>query len=574
MSFEVKNKKFQILLFSLAFTLVIFTINKSSNLPSNSFQKLSFNFRSLISEEEVDERCRKTSKEFLENYKNDYHSNLDNDKELTKYQKAIKDIIENRDNYSKDVKEYLPRILLFFIFLIVDIVLILVWIIFCCCCCCCNNKKSSSSVCGKCSFVIYLVLSCLVILLCVLGFFLSRNFNKSINGVACSFYKLVFHFIEGTKVDFPPSKWKGIQGLQDLIEEYNGIDSKISELKDKSDLTYDCNSSQDKYCIFYGNIVEKIKGEKSEDEFKNSLESKKEEIEQISETFNSIKDDALDEMEKIMKDLDNYCNLGLIALFCAIFLFSFLSLITLIIFFTCNCECISCLYHLFWNIEMFIIIETLLIGSILGILGVISKDVISILIYVKSSENLVKEEKPFLLEIDPNIREKINLCFNGDGNLMDDEFKGSFNSQIDEYYDVFNENYSNFIKEEDFNKKDELKIAYEKLDDALKSLKNLNDNLKEESLKNLLNCKFVGNDFAILVDELNDSLVKKLLLYSYIIIIADLASVISIFFGIQVIKNYKGQSEPQPIETSERKTKSRSKETKNNMDSSSDNLRK
>ena len=576
MSFEVKNKKFQILLFSLAFTLVIFSINKSSNLPSKSLQKLSFNFRSLISEKEVDERCGKTRKEFLENYKNDYHSNLNNDKELTNYQKALKDIIENRDNYTKDVKEYLPRILLFFIFLIVDIVLILVWIIFCCCCCCSNNKKSSSSVCGKCSFVIYLILSCCVILLCVLGFFLSPNFYKSINGVACSFYKLVFHFIEGTKEDFPPSKWKGIQGLQDLIEEYEGIDTKIENLKYKSDLADEC-TSENKYCKFYEEIIEKIKGENNnnnQNEFQDSLKSVKNEIDQISETFNSIKNDALDEMEKIMKDLDKYCNLGLTALFCVIFLFSFLSLITLIIYFTCNCECISCLYHLFWNIEMIIIIATLLIGSILGILGVISKDVISILVYVKSTQNLVEEEKPFLLKIDPDIRKKINLCFNGDGNLMDDEFKGNFNSEIDEYYDAFNENYSNFTKEDEFKEKTKLPEAYEKLDDALKSLKNLNDNLKDESLKNLLNCKFVGNDFSILVDELNDSLVKKLLLYSYIIIIADLASVISIFFGIQVIKNYKGQSEPQQIETSEKRTKSRSKETKNNMDSSSDNLRK
>ena len=108
----------------------------------------------------------------------------------------------------------------------------------------------------------------------------------------------------------------------------------------------------------------------------------------------------------------------------------------------------------------------------------------------------------------------------------------------------------------------------------MKNLKNLNDYLKKGNLENLLNCKFVGSDFDILVDELNNSLVKKLLLYSFIIIIADLASVISIFFGIQVIKNYKGQSEPQQIETSEKRTKSRSKDTKNNMDSSSDNLRK
>ena len=573
MSFQIKSKKFQILLFSLVFTLVIFTINKSSNLSSNSFQKLSLIFRDLLSEDYVDKRCDNTRKGFLDNYKINYHSNLKYDENLTDYQNVLKDLIENRDDYTKDVKKYLPRILIFFIFILVDILLIIVWIIFCCCCCCCsNNKKSSSSVCGKCSFVIYLILSCVVILLCVLGFFLSPNFLKSINGVACSFYKLIFHFIDGTENDFPPSKWKGIKGLQDLIDKYDSTYIGISELKYKSDLTNACTSS-DQYCEFYESIVQNIKEEKKNDDLKNSLGNIEGEIDKISETFNSIKNEVLENVETIMENLDKHCKWDLIALFGAIFLFSFLGLITVIIYFACNCECISCLYHLFWNFEMIMIIATLLIGSILGIVGVISKDAISILEYVKSSENLMSEE-PFLLKIDSNIKEKIDICFNKDGILMNNDFTGSFDSDIDKYYDSFEGNYSNFKMEKEFTERTDLVEAYEQLDEVLKSLKNLNDYLKKENLDNLLNCKFVGSDFDILVDELNNSLVKKLLLYSSIIIIADLASVISIFFGIQVIKNYKGQSEPQQIETSEKRTKSRSKETKNNMDSSSDNLRK
>jgi len=570
MSFEVKNKKFQILLFSLVFSLVIFTINKGPILSSNSFQQLSFNFRGLISKNDVDERCKKTPKEFLDNYKTDYHSTLRYAQNLTKYQRALKDIIEDKDDYTKDAKTYLPRILIFFIFLIVDIVLILVWIIFCCCCCCSNNKKSSSSVCGKCSFVIYLILSCCVVLLCVLGFFLSPHFYKSINGVACSFYKLIFHFLEGTDNDFPPSKWKGIQGLQDLINDYDSIYTKIGELQEKT-----CNS-EDKYCLFYEEIRKKMEKESKSNEFQGSLNNVKGNIDQISYTFNSIKDEALDEMEKIMEALDENSNLGLRGLFSVIFLFSFLSLITLIIYFTCNCECISCLYHLFWNFEMIIIIATLLIGSIFGIIGVISKDLISILQYTKSSENLNPKDgdETFLLKINPEAKEKIDICFNKDGNLLDDEFDGSFDSKIDEYYDNFEGNYSKFLTENEFTDNNDLKQNYEKLDTVIKGLKNLNDNLAKGNLEKLFNCKFVRNDFDILVDQLNDSMVKKLLIYSYIIIISDLASVISIFFGIQVIKNYKGQNGPQQIETSERRIKSKPKETKNNMDLSSDNLRK
>lgn len=400
--------------------------------------------------------------------------------------------------------------------------------------------------------------------------FLSPNFYKSINGVACSFYKLIFHFLEGTDNDFPPSKWKGIQGLQDLINDYGSIYNKIEGLERQN-----CNS-EDTYCLFYEEIRKKMVEESGNDKFKNSLENIKGEINEISDTFNSIKDEALDEMEKIMETLDKNSNLGLRGLFSVIFLFSFLSLITLIIYFTCNCECISCLYHLFWNFEIIIIIVTLLIGSIFGIVGVISKDAISILQYVKSSKNLNPEddEETFLLKINPDARQKIDICFNKDGNLLDDEFEGSFESNIDDYYDNFEGNYSKFKTEKEFTDNKDLVEKYDQLDTVIKGLKNLNNNLAKGNLEKLFNCKFVRNDFDILVDQLNDSMVKKLLIYSYIIIIADLASVISIFFGIQVIKNYKGQNEPQQIETSERRIKSKPKETKNNMDLSSDNLRK
>lgn len=62
MSFEIKNKKFQIILFSLIFTLVIFTKNKNSNLSINSLEEQTFNFRSLLSNDKVDTRCKKDSK--------------------------------------------------------------------------------------------------------------------------------------------------------------------------------------------------------------------------------------------------------------------------------------------------------------------------------------------------------------------------------------------------------------------------------------------------------------------------------------------------------------------------------
>ena len=569
MKFIIKNQKIQILLFSLACTIIIFSLSHNS---SKTLQKLSFNFRYLNESVDVEGRCEKAEKNFLDKYKNDYHSNINFD-ELDKYQKVLRSMIEEKDY--KEINKYLPRILMYFIFLIVDIVLIIVWFIYCGCCCCSSKNRSSSSICGKCSFILFLLLSCIVILLCVFGYFQTSCFYKSINGIACAFYKLVFHFIEGTKDDFS-SKWKGVEGLKDLIEEYGTTYDNITTLNENEDFGQECEG-ENTYCPIYKEVVGKLKEETKDTEFINSLKDSEEQLDSISSTFTSFKDNELDEVEKIMEKLDKFCKLGLIILFSAIFLFCFLGLLTQILYFTCNCECVKCLYHLFWNFEMLIILVTLLVGVCFGIVGVLSKDAISLLQYTISQENLdVNKNNTFLLNIDEDNKEKINKCFNDNGELYNDIFKSSskYNSNVDEYYAEFEKNYNDFKNSEDYSKKTNLAKKYEELHQIMKSMKNLSDNLKEDNLKEILNCKFIGMDFNILIDEIKESLVKKLVLFSLIIIIADLAGAISIFFGISVLNNYKGQSRAEEAETHTKHSKSRNKETKNNMDSSSDNLRK
>ena len=139
MSLTLKNKKTQILLYSLAFTLVIFLLNKNSNLSLNCPHRPHFNFRFLIETEDVDKRCKKTPKNFLVQYKvlEIKDSKLD-DSSLDKYQQVLKDMIN--DKKLNKIKKYLPRIIIYLIFIIVDIILLIIWFIFCGCCCCGKKK--------------------------------------------------------------------------------------------------------------------------------------------------------------------------------------------------------------------------------------------------------------------------------------------------------------------------------------------------------------------------------------------------------------------------------------------------
>ena len=554
----MNNKKFHILLFSVVCTLIIFSLNKH---PSKPLKKLSFNFRNLVTNEDMENRCNKTNKEFKEKYQNGYFTNI-NYKELDDYQILIKDVIEGEKLNFETIKSYLPRIFIYGIFLIVDVILIFVWIIYCACCCCGKNRKSSGSICGKCSFIIFLILSVSVILLCVLGYFLVPCFTKSIYGVVCSLYKLVFHFLEGTKEDYGNEiNWQGVEGIDHLLDKFDLI-NRISK--------FDCDDG-DSLCSSYKNFFEDFKKERDDNNgLIEKLKNAKKEIDSASGVFKSLKSSQLNSIETYIEDYKKYFKCSLFYLFLAIFLFSFLCLLFLIIYFACNCECISCLFHVFWNIEMIIIIATMLVGILFGIFGVVSKDGVSILKYATSWDNL-NNSNPFILK-DINDADMINQCFNGDTGVLV-TFEGSYKNEMN--YSEFIEQYYKLQNSEEYKDKNKIDImeAYDELYSGIKAMVELNSNLNSKEINKIFDCNYVKYDFNILLDEIKSSVAKLSCLLSLIIIVADLAAAISILFGIIVINNYKGENIRHGVQTTVNQNKSKSRETNNINDSSSDNLR-
>ena len=190
MNFSLRKKNFYILIFSLTSLLIIFTLYHSLNTPS-------FNIlRNLIGEDKFNNRCKKTSKKYKEkNILNSIDIETNNITSLTEYQKILKEIIQEKDY--KKIEKYLHRIIIYLIIVIIDVIFIIFWITFCCCVCKKVEKQNKISSCAKCSFIIFFVLSIIVIILCIIGLISFPKLNQSFNDVACSTYKLVFHFLYG-----------------------------------------------------------------------------------------------------------------------------------------------------------------------------------------------------------------------------------------------------------------------------------------------------------------------------------------------------------------------------------------
>ena len=134
------NKKIlQIILLSFIISIILFVKGKNNNFR---IEKLK---RNLITERNIKKICSYTKQSFYELYGDIYY--IYYTKKKTKYVNYIIDFI--KDNDSKYIKKYLPRIGIYLFFLALNIVFIFLWLSLCiysCCCpCCCNSKYNTES---------------------------------------------------------------------------------------------------------------------------------------------------------------------------------------------------------------------------------------------------------------------------------------------------------------------------------------------------------------------------------------------------------------------------------------------
>lgn len=471
------------LIFSLIFSIIILS------LLVNTESSFTFGLRNLLEEEKFNKICENTVNKFKGKYnamKDLETQNVESLDKLDKYQEVLKEMIQSKK--IKKINKYLPRILTYLIVAIIGVIFIIFWISFCCLSC--KEEKWKKKVgCGtKCSFIIFFVLSIGVIFFCVIGLLYFPYLNKTLNGVSCSIYKFVFHFLNGTNDDYIDSKWAGLDEI-------------------------------------YNNLTECYNDERS-----SSLEK----VETIQKTFEKINNKTLEDIECFMETWDKYYPYSSIIIFGGVLIFNFLSLICLFSYFACNCECICCLFHLFWNLEIIFIIATFLLSSVLGSLSIVSKDVSEIFTYQKQYIN--DTEDKFIFDFSEGA-EEIDECLNGDGDL----FHLIFENRDEE------ERYYNFINKE-----------YEPYED--KSL-----------LIESFNCSLFKNDYNIFVDELKTSLSKKLYFVSLILIIIGAAGIVSISFGILV---YNDKKECYPTKSQEINIHNNNPMMNNRIDISTENLKK
>ena len=216
-------------------------------------------------------------------------------------------------------------------------------------------------------------------------------------------------------------------------------------------------------------------------------------IQNLNETFTEIKEENFNDFEDVLKIFDDsglYISIGI---FGGIALFNLLGLISMFFIFVCECKCMSCLFHLFWNIEIILIIGTFALSSGLGTFSIVSKDLSKILKYQRNHL-----DEPFILNF-TEINSTLNVCLNKDGDLINQ---------------IFGE---------------------ERAEDFYTQMKGDSD----EEIRGLYNCAYFRMDYNIITEELEDVIAKKLYFMSLLLIIIDAVGIVSIFIGITVYNSQK-----------------------------------
>lgn len=160
-----------------------------------------------------------------------------------------------------------------------------------------------------------------------------------------------------------------------------------------------------------------------------------------------------------------------------------------------NCCCCRCmckfLTHILWNVLAILMIVTFLIGSIIGLLGKIGGDVMSVLSYVVSLDNFNSEE-PLLINKIGSANQYLNCCMNGDGDIA---------GQLD-----ISESIGSF---------DEIYVAQRKIDEAIDNFTSLiGDSLVYKYYKELLDKRinYQVEDGDINGGDMKEKMEKKSLL--------------------------------------------------------------
>ena len=179
---------------------------------------------------------------------------------------------------------------------------------------------------------------------------------------------------------------------------------------------------------------------------KSSLQDGIDNLDKITKPFTDANDEIGDILADYSESIDKYGKLSVTIVFSVLMVMNIALgvLIILIYLFssqTCaDCCCIRCLFktctHVLWNVLALMLILSFLIGSLLGLIGRIGGDAMSLVSYIMSEENFNSNNPLILNKIKGDAKKYIKRCIHGDGDISQELDLGNALNSFDEINNV------------------------------------------------------------------------------------------------------------------------------------------
>ena len=223
--------------------------------------------------------------------------------------------------------------------------------------------------------------------------------------------------------------------------------------------------------------------------------------------------DAEKEIGDILNDyagyIDEYGKMGVKIVFSVLMVMNIaLGVLILMIYMFSSKACADCCFfrclfkcctHALWNILALMMILAFLIGSILGLVGTIGGDMMSLVSYIMSEDNF-NSANPLLLDKLKESKKYIQTCIHGDGDISKDLNLGD---SLDSFDDIYNVERNITMVQENFTRIKEECFTYNYI------LQRLQDEKNFEGTTSLLplrgeNSERLPITYNIILNKLND----------------------------------------------------------------------
>ena len=272
----------------------------------------------------------------------------------------------------------------------------------------------------------------------------ATNFQMNANNLETSF--------ESWKTSSLPNAYNNVkdlhiswQGIGDEYpplssSEYKLVPSYVTTYGPYTDSTTTLNAVHSEFTVIKDVIDDansNIQDTIANEDFTSILSDSSEQIQDLQDQFDKISNDIIDPWYNYQEKVNTIGNKAFYAVF-ALMTVLVSGLGALVFLFTLNkCKMLGCLLklliHVLWNISAILMILSFILGSIFGIIGVVGKDLVSVMHFIMSKDNLQSSEPKVLKS--GNAKKYIDICINGDGNLID-ELIGDTGNKLDDLLQI------------------------------------------------------------------------------------------------------------------------------------------